>query len=144
MRISTVIFNTMFILGLIVTPGSYGQETTAIDERSSKICKRQYESRDFPRALKNCSKAARTGDARSYLILGLMYKAGLMTYDIGVVKYPELAYKSFVKAAELGNAQAHYLVGMMLINGDGVEEGNAEAEVWIQKASDMGYHPKGR
>lgn len=133
----------LFLFASAVPGPASGQEETEIDERSSKICKRQYESRYFERALKNCIKGARSGDARSYLILGLIYKGGLQTYKMGVVKYPELAYKSFLKAAELGNAQAHHLVAVMLSNGEGVEKDDAEADRWFQKAAEMGYRPGG-
>lgn len=142
MHFSTVILKTSLVLGLVAAPVSYSQEPATIDERSSEICKRQYESGYFPRALKNCSKAAESGDARSYLILGLMYRAGISTMGAGNVAYPELAYTSFLKAAELGNAQAHYFVGVMLVNGEGVAMDEAEGALWIQKAAEMGYSPK--
>lgn len=142
MRISVGVLIAVLFLAFAAPTDLSGQEATEIDERSSKICKRQYESGYFERALKNCIKGARSGDARSYLILGLIYKGGVSTYDVGVVKYPELAYKSFLQAAELGSAQAHYLVGKMLSEGEGVDENDAEAEVWFQSASEMGYRPR--
>lgn len=141
MKSSVVVIITALAIGSIASPVSVADGPSTIDERASKICKRQYESGYFPRALKNCSKAAESGDARSYLILGLMYRAGISTMGVGNVEYPELAYKSFLKAAKLGNAQAHYFVGVMLMNGEGVTRDEEEGEWWIQKAAEMGYSP---
>lgn len=114
-----------------------------VDKRSLKLCRRQYQSRKRERALKHCIKAAKSGSSSAFLILGLIYQQGMVVVGMrDPVQYPELAYKSFLKAAELGHPQAHYLVGQMLENGNGVKEDQEAAWTWKQKALELGYKPK--
>ena len=54
---------------------------------------------------------------------------------------PELtkeAVKWFRKAAEQGNAKAQYILGVSLVNGQGVEQDEVEALKWIRKAAEQG------
>ncbi len=48
------------------------------------------------------------------------------------------AVKWFRKAADQGNADAQYHLGLCYYYGYGVEEDNAEAVNWLKKAADQG------
>jgi TPR repeat protein len=49
------------------------------------------------------------------------------------------AVKWYRKAAEQGNANAQYNLGMMYDNGSGVEKNKVEAVKWYRKAAEQGY-----
>ncbi len=122
---------------------SQAEPKVEVDQKSVRMCKAKYEQQKYERALKHCVKAARSGDGGSFLRLGAIYRTGLNTMGTsGRQRYPELAIKCFKKAAEMGSAQAHYWVGMMIESGDGVVADQIEANEWKQKAISMGYTPK--
>ena len=54
----------------------------------------------------------------------------------------EEAVKWFRKAAEQGNPQAQYTLGMMYQKGRGVAQNQSEAQKWYQKAAGQGYPRK--
>ena len=45
------------------------------------------------------------------------------------------------KAAEAGDAEAQYRLGLMYAKGDGVEEDQWEAVDWLRKAAKQGHKP---
>ena len=45
------------------------------------------------------------------------------------------------KAAERGNAEAQYMLGLCYGTGKGVEVDQAEAKKWYRKASEQGFVP---
>ena len=49
------------------------------------------------------------------------------------------AVKWFRKAAEQGQADAQFNLGVMYVKGDGVPEDDAEAAKWYRKAAEQGY-----
>jgi len=106
----------------------------AKDERAEKICKRQYESRSFAKALKNCALAGEAGDAISYVRMGFILRNGVPTLGAGYVKYPKRAYAAFVRAAEMGSVQAHNLVAEMLEAGEGIAKNLEQADEWRERA----------
>lgn len=75
-----------------------------------------------------------------------MYDAldyGLEYYEKGD-KYPknyEKAVEEFTKAAELGNAEAKYYLGICYKDGKGVPQDQEEATKWFTKAAEQGYEP---
>ena len=49
------------------------------------------------------------------------------------------AVKLFRQAADKGNAQAQYNLGIMYKNGQGVKRDDKEAVKWFQRAADQGH-----
>jgi len=47
--------------------------------------------------------------------------------------------KLFRQAADKGNAQAQYNLGIMYKNGQGVKRDDKEAVKWFQRAADQGH-----
>jgi TPR repeat protein len=66
------------------------------------------------------------------------FEDGLAAHGRG--DYAEAA-KNFRKAAEQGDASAHYNLGVLYKTGKGVPQDNAEAVKWFQKAADQGSEP---
>ena len=58
-------------------------------------------------------------------------------FDFIYMKQSEL----YRKAAEKGNAEAQYMLGLCYGTGKGVEMGRAEAVKWFRKASEQGFEP---
>ena len=52
---------------------------------------------------------------------------------------PETEFDKQLKAAEQGNANAQYNLGVMYANGDGVTKDAVKAVEWYQKAAAQGY-----
>lgn len=71
-----------------------------------------------------------------------MLNRGVMYYDKGseALSYADYAeaLKWFNKAADLGNANAMYNIGLLYHEGNGVVKNPAEAEKWYKKAADRG------
>jgi len=82
-------------------------------------------SRSFPRAM-----------GRSGVILGLVI--GSMVSLEGVAEEIDDAAALLRAAAEQGNAEAQYNLGLMYLEGLGVKQDNAEAYAWIRTAAAQG------
>ena len=82
-------------------------------------------SRSFPRAM-----------GRSGVILGLVI--GSMVSLEGVAEEIDDAAALLRAAAEHGNAEAQYDLGLMYLEGLGVKQDNAEAYAWIRTAAAQG------
>jgi TPR repeat protein len=63
-------------------------------------------------------------------------------FDSGIKQYGEGHYtealRLYQKAAEQGDAQAQFYLGVMYLNGQGVSQNDAKAVEWWQKATDQG------
>lgn len=59
------------------------------------------------------------------------YRAGLDAYGAGRILY---AFEHFRAAAEMGNADAQYYVGLMYSNGEATKQSYEEAAKWYLKA----------
>lgn len=57
----------------------------------------------------------------------------------GVEKDKEMAFKYYMKAAELGNDEAMAEVGMCYLNGEGVNQSDSQAFAWLSKSNDTCY-----
>ena len=51
------------------------------------------------------------------------------------------AAKSFIKAAEQGNAEAQFSLGNMYAEGHGVPQDDQQAVSWFRKAAEQGFAP---
>ena len=51
----------------------------------------------------------------------------------------ESAVQYYTRAAELGNAEAQYKLGVCYLNGDGVEKDRTEALKWLREAAERGH-----
>ncbi len=82
-------------------------------------------SRSFPRAM-----------GRSVVILGLVF--GSMVSLEGVAEEIDDAAVLLRAAAEQGNAEAQYNLGVMYLEGQGVKQDTVEAYAWIRTAAAQG------
>lgn len=57
----------------------------------------------------------------------------------GVARNPYLAVEWFRAAAEQGDAEAQYYIGLCYKNGEGVTAVPEEARWWFRTAADQGY-----
>ncbi len=73
-------------------------------------------------------------NAKYYWGQGNRYKEGW-----GVPKDPAEAMKWYRKAANLGNVNAQFMLGLLYRYGNGVPQDYAEAAKWYRKAADLGY-----
>ena len=89
--------------------------------------------KDYPEALRWHRKAAKQGNAKAQVSLGLMYKSGF-----GVKRDYAAAVSWFHKAAEQGNASAQTLLGAMYHLGQGVAQNDHEAMRWWNKSAEQG------
>lgn len=68
------------------------------------------------------------------LVVGLIIGAIIRVVDVVIDKW-------YCKAAEGGDAQAPYRLGVRYYKGDGVAQDKAEAAKWYRKAAEQGYQP---
>ncbi len=66
------------------------------------------------------------------------YETGLYAYSAGDF---ETAYREWLPLAESGDAQSQYQLGLMQLNGEGVEADDVTALKWFAMAADQGYMP---
>ena len=100
--------------------------------------------RDDAKALELLEQAAALGSADAAIKIGDYYCFGRSSFD--VVKKDHLPYHEwymkalflYKAAAETGDPEAMYRIGMMYENGDGVERDTNTAMVWYQKAAGLG------
>ena len=75
--------------------------------------------------------AAEAGDVNAQLALGHKFRLGdIHEWDEGV--------KWFRMAAEQGNAEAQYNLGLMIIRGTGARQDGTEAVSWLTTAAEQG------
>lgn len=97
---------------------------------------RQHEAKgEYPQALALYEKAAKAGDSGAMMRLAAMYSTGIggITQDI------KQSYQWYLKAAEKGNPEGQYQVGLSYARGFGVEKDEAKALEWLDKAEKNGY-----
>lgn len=86
--------------------------------------------RDYDKALKWYQLAIKDNPYRAY--------NGLASLYIDQEDYDE-AYKYLVEAADLGNPESQYNLGVMYDRGVVVEENKEQAKYWYKKAADNGW-----
>jgi TPR repeat protein len=89
-----------------------------------------YQSGDYATARRRLRPLAERGDARSQLILGLMYADGR-----GVPQDYTEAARWYRLAADHGYAQAQYNLGLAYAKGEGVAQDNVAAHMWFNLAA---------
>jgi len=58
--------------------------------------------------------------------------------DVSVMKNEDVLFKKYLKAAEKGDAEAQFKLGVMYDKGQGVPQDDAEAVKWYRKAAEQG------
>lgn len=95
-----------------------------------ELGQRAYDKEDYVEAVKWFSAAAKQGDARALLGLGLMYMKGN-----GVMRSYNEAYRNLIDSANQGNAYALATIGWLYQNGFGVEKNERLAYLYFS----LGY-----
>ncbi len=95
-----------------------------------------YGKKDYSKALVLFKRSYAAGELRAANHMGLMYRDGK-----GVAKNKKEALKWFKLAAEKGDADAQYNLGMMHYAGFGKKhyKENSEAYRWVRKAAEQGH-----
>ncbi len=88
----------------------------------------------FAEALAEWEQAARAGDPRGALYVGVLYDSG-----IGVPRDYRQAVQWYRQAAADGSAVAAFNIGVMYDGGFGVAADQAEAAAWYEKAAAAGF-----
>jgi uncharacterized protein len=133
-----------------------------IDNQKKKGIK-AYKEKNYDVASEELLPAAKSGDIEAQYLLGRIaadvnidYKLALYWYekvgnqgnipihwriaDIyskggnGVLKNPNKAMYSYTRLARNGDAKAQYKIGLIYLNGDGVEKSLEDASYWIEKS----------
>ena len=92
------------------------------------------EDADEAKEVQSSLEAAKAGDAKAQLNVGLLYYHGW-----GLAKDPEEGVKWLRKAAEQGNAEAQYSLGRAYADGVGVTADNSSAYLWYSIATEHGH-----
>lgn len=87
-----------------------------------------------PAALARLKASAKAGSVAAESVLGSLYQAGSPTLN----KDSAEAFKWFKKAAEQGDAEAQFGLGVMFANGNGTPQDYAMAARWFIKAAEQG------
>ncbi|MDZ4381724.1 MAG: hypothetical protein U0942_10325 [Parvibaculum sp.] len=93
----------------------------------------EFTGTNFKKAAQMLRKAADAGIAEAAYDLAVSCEKGL-----GVKKSEKTAFRLYVRAALLGDAQSHYEVGRMYFWGLGTQRDRKIARDWFQKAESLG------
>jgi len=132
-------------------------------DNQKKIGIKAYKEKNYDLAKEELSSVAKSGDMEAQYLLGRIaadvnidYKLALYWYekvsnkgnipihwliaDIyskggnGVLKNPKKAMNSYIRLANNGDAKAQYKLGLLYLNGDGVEKSLRDASYWVEKS----------
>ena len=132
-------------------------------DNQKKIGIKAYKEKNYDLAKEELSPVAKSGDMEAQYLLGRIafdvnidYKLALYWYekvsnqgnipihwriaDIyskggnGVLKNPNKAMNSYRRLANNGDAKAQYKLGLLYLNGDGVEKSLRDASYWVEKS----------
>ena len=92
------------------------------------------QSGNYEKALPLLNNAAKQKNSMANVVLGLMYKNGK-----GVKQNPKEAYKYFLKAAQLNDADGQFNLANMYEFGLGIDKDEKEAKNWYQQSATQGY-----
>ncbi|WP_394829934.1 tetratricopeptide repeat protein [Pendulispora albinea] len=115
-------------------PSSAREEPQAPPLPSFVYLQTRTEAREVHEAIETLTKAANDGNVIAELTLGKAYLQGVPTLP----KDPARAHDWFARAAETGNANAAYYMGVMSKSGEGTKRDPEEAIRWFEKAADAG------
>jgi len=99
------------------------------------ICISGLSGEKFMARIKEFERLAEKGDPSGFFNLAMCYATGRE----GVPLNDEKAISLFKSAAELGDADAAYYVGIGYGSGKGVDQDFRKAEEWFTKASILGH-----
>jgi len=100
--------------------------------------KEPYVKKDIREAIRLLRIAASGGITEALLDLGYSYEAG-----IGNRKNSKLAFEYYLKAAIRGNGQSIFEVGRLLWEGTGTERNRRLANIWFDRAWELGTYNDG-
>src|SRR5256885_1598996 len=80
------------------------------------------------------AQLAEAGDISAMVELAKLY-----ANSDGVTEDEQQAYRWYLRAAEAGNAEAQYSVGINLFTGRGAEANTSESVRWLKEASRNGF-----
>lgn len=86
-------------------------------------------------AVKYLKLGAENGMAKAQRCLGELYFFG----NLGLPEDKTMAFDWCMKAAQQGDSEASYCVGLSYLNGDGVDKNNEEAIRWLRVAAQADY-----
>lgn len=110
--------------------GGYVLSALAAPEDDYREGLRAFKNGDIVGAMPPLRKAAEVGHAPSQALFGLILeRAGS---DREALEY-------YRKAAEQGNVDGEYALGMMFVSGQGVKRDPKEGVVWIARAAEKGH-----
>jgi TPR repeat protein len=117
-------FVFLAITALLIAPAAIADTADGVEA---------FETKQFAKAIKELTPAAKEGDSDALYHLGLMYSGGF-----GVTKNLAKALKLYGQAAELGHVSAQKEYGTALAIGDGAEQDVAEGLKWLIIAARSG------
>ena len=91
-----------------------------------------YRKGDMTTAIKSLERAASANNVRAQTLLGQMLDAADNNAQ---------ALKYYRMAADQGDAEAAFYIGVMYRSGDGVEKNEKEGIDWVRKAAEKGFPP---
>lgn len=91
------------------------------------------EMKDYQKAFPFFVEAAKAGNAKAYVMLGVYSDFGIV-----VRKKPEIAFARYKTAADLGNPTAMFNIATMYLSGQGIEPDANEAVKWFTKSAENG------
>ncbi len=119
---SSMVVATMMIAGLLGHPVNYADGAMA------------YNHHRYEEARNLFLNAAKAGDVKSMLMLGLMYDNGM-----GDKRDASVAFYWYSQAAAAGDSRAMFNLYQMLEEGDGTYVDQKEATAWLQKSAEKGF-----
>jgi TPR repeat protein len=121
---------------MILIPGPVLAQTTAptapLDE--SDLASRAFFAGDYATAKRLWDKLAMENDPAAMTNLGIMYEKGL-----GVKQDVKAAETLYLRAANLGYAQAQFDLGNLYYNGNGIDRDYKQAGRWYMAAAMSGH-----
>ncbi len=128
----SLLFSCTALAGCLVLGGA-AHAAQALDFRQAvQLGKQAYEGN--PAAYTQLKASAQAGSAAAESVLGALYQAG----SPAVNKDDAAAFKWLRQAAEQGDAEAQFGLGVMVANGRGTAQDYAAAARWFVKAAEQG------
>ncbi len=123
----TTIHGLVFVFGLAIASPVWADA-----EEDYKAGYEAYRKGDMGGAMKNLERAAAANHVRAQALLGQL---------LDVADNNEQAMKYYRMAADQGDPEAMFGIGVMYRSGDGIEKNEKEGRDWIRKAAEKGYPP---
>lgn len=125
-----VYFRLVLIYLAVILLGGYVVSALAAPEDDYQEGLRAYRTGDMVRAMSTLRKGADAGHAPAQALLGVVLEKA---------DYPQEAAEYYRKAADQGNADGRFGLGMMYITGNGMKQDPGQARPLIVMAADQGH-----